>query len=60
MICLTFDIHHDSLGTGNQHHCDITEIQTAQIAHKLISEAKIKGTAINFNRLIKIVPKGLM
>ena len=26
----------------------------------LIREAKIKGTAINFNELIKIVPKGLI
>ena len=28
-ICLTGDLHHMSLGTGNQLHCDITEIQTA-------------------------------
>jgi len=44
MICLTGDIHHASLKTGNQEHCDISEIQVAQIYTKLLEEAGIKVT----------------
>ncbi len=44
MICLTGDIHHMSLKTGNQAHCDITEIQVARRYLKLLEEAKIKVT----------------
>ena len=29
MICLTGDLHHQSLGTGNQQHCDETEVKLA-------------------------------
>ncbi|MFC1735278.1 polysaccharide deacetylase family protein [Candidatus Hydrogenedentota bacterium] len=44
MICLTGDLHHMSLKTGNQEHCDITEIQVAQRYLKMLEEAKIKVT----------------
>ncbi len=44
MICLTGDIHHMSLKTGNQAHCDITEIQVARRYLKLLEEAKVKVT----------------
>ena len=40
MICLTGDIHHMSLRTGNQAHCDITEAQVAQRYLKMLEEAK--------------------
>lgn len=44
MICLTGDLHHTSLGTGNQKHCDITELQVAQRYLKLLEEAGVKTT----------------
>ena len=44
MICLTGDLHHSSLGTGNQQHCDITELQVAARYLKLIEEAGVKVT----------------
>ena len=44
MICLTSDIHHSSLGTGNQKACEITEIQTTQRFVDMLSEAKVKAT----------------
>jgi len=44
MICLTGDLHHNSLGTGNQHHCDITEIQVAQRYLDMLKEAQVKVT----------------
>lgn len=44
MICLTGDIHHSSLRTGNQQHCDITEIQVACRYLKLLEEAGVKAT----------------
>lgn len=44
MICLTGDIHHSSLGTGNQKVCDISEIQVAQRYLKLLEEANVKVT----------------
>lgn len=44
MICLTGDIHHSSLGTGNQQHCDITEIQVAARYTRLLEEAGVKVT----------------
>ncbi len=44
MICLTSDIHHMSLGTGNQAHCDMTEVQVAQRFLKMLEEANIKAT----------------
>lgn len=44
MICLTGDIHHSSLKTGNQQHCEISEIQVAQRYLKLLEKAKVKVT----------------
>lgn len=44
MICLTGDLHHMSLGTGNQKHCDITEMQAAQRYLKILEEANVKVT----------------
>jgi Polysaccharide deacetylase len=44
MICLTGDLHHSSLGTGNQKHCDITELQVAKRYLKMLEEAKVKVT----------------
>lgn len=43
-ICLTGDLHHTSLGTGNQKHCDITELQTAQRYLRLLEEANVRAT----------------
>ena len=44
LVCLTSDIHHASLRTGNQQHCDISEIQTAQRFLELLEEANVKAT----------------
>ena len=44
MICLTGDIHHASLHTGNQQHCEISEIQCAQIYNRMLQQAKVKVT----------------
>jgi peptidoglycan/xylan/chitin deacetylase (PgdA/CDA1 family) len=44
MICLTGDIHHMSLGTGNQNACDITEIQAAQRFTRMLSDADVRVT----------------
>jgi hypothetical protein len=44
MICLSGDIHHMTLGTGNQAHCDITEVQVAQRYLKMLEEAKVRVT----------------
>jgi len=44
MIALTCDLHHQSLGTGNQAHCPMSEIQVAQRFVKLIEEANVKAT----------------
>lgn len=44
MICLTGDLHHSALGTGNQLHCDIAELQTAQRFLDLLVERNIKVT----------------
>ena len=44
MICLTGDIHHMSLGTGDQKHCDITEVQVAQRYLKMLEEAGVPVT----------------
>jgi peptidoglycan/xylan/chitin deacetylase (PgdA/CDA1 family) len=44
MICLTGDIHHMSLKTGNQAHCDTTEVRVAQRYLKMLEEAKVKVT----------------
>ncbi len=44
MICLTGDLHHMSLGTGNQRHCDITEIQVARRYLDMLAQAGVKVT----------------
>lgn len=44
MICLTGDIHHSSLKTGNQKACDITELKVAQRYMDMLSEAGVKVT----------------
>ena len=44
MICLTGDLHHMSLGTGNQKHCDITEIQVARRYLQLLEKRGVKTT----------------
>ncbi len=44
MICLSGDLHPMSLGTGNQHHCDITEIQVARRYLDMLAAAKVKVT----------------
>lgn len=44
MICLTGDLHHMSLKTGNQEHCDITEMQTAIMFLDLLKKYNIKVT----------------
>ena len=44
MICLTGDLHHMSLNTGNQQHCDITEMQTAILFLDLLKKYNIKAT----------------
>ena len=44
MICLTGDLHHTTLGTGNQRHCDMTEIQVAARYLRMLEEAHVKVT----------------
>ncbi|GEM_PF-538866 len=44
LICLTGDLHHMGLGTGNQEHCDITELQTARRFLGLLEEREIPIT----------------
>lgn len=44
MICLTGDLHHSSLKTENQKHCQFTEIQVAKKYLKLLEEANVKVT----------------
>lgn len=44
MICLTGDIHHMSLGTGNQSHCDMTEVDVARRYLAMLEEARVKVT----------------
>lgn len=44
MICLTSDIHHQSLKTGNQAHCRISEIQVAKEYLKMLEKKGIKST----------------
>lgn len=44
MICLTGDLHHASLRTGNQQHCDISELQTARRYLGLLEEAGVPVT----------------
>jgi hypothetical protein len=42
VICLTGDLHHQSLNTGNQQHCELSEIEVAVRFLRLLEEAKVK------------------
>lgn len=44
MICLTGDIHHSSLRTGNQQHCDIPETRVAARFLRMLEEAHVHST----------------
>lgn len=44
MICLTGDLHHASLRTGNQQHADQTELRIAQRYLSMLEEAGVKVT----------------
>lgn len=44
MICLTGDLHHNSLRTGNQTHCDIPEIDVARRYLRMLEEANVNVT----------------
>ena len=44
MICLTGDLHHQSLCTGNQAHADKTELAIAREYLALLEEAQVKTT----------------
>lgn len=44
MICLTGDLHHQSLGTGNQAHCPLSEIEVARRYVALLREYGVKVT----------------
>lgn len=44
MICLSADIHHSSLGTGNQAHSDISETETAVLFSELLKKYRVKAT----------------
>lgn len=44
MICLTGDLHHASLRTGNQQHCDRSEIEVAQLFVELLERHGVKVT----------------
>lgn len=44
MICLSSDIHHSALNTGNQQHSDISEAQTACLFADLLSDYGVKAT----------------
>ena len=44
MICLTGDLHHAALRTGNQAHCDISEIQVARRFLDLLAAENVKVT----------------
>ena len=44
MICLTGDLHHMSLKTLNQQHCDITEMHTARLFLKHLESHNVKMT----------------
>jgi hypothetical protein len=44
VICLTGDLHHASLRTGNQQHADRSEIRIAQDYLRLLEEAGVKVT----------------
>lgn len=44
MICLTGDLHHQGLGTGNQRYCELSELHVAQRYLAMLNEAGVKVT----------------
>ena len=44
MICLTADIHHSSLRTGNQKHSDVSEAKLAKRFAQMLNEARVSAT----------------
>jgi peptidoglycan/xylan/chitin deacetylase (PgdA/CDA1 family) len=44
MICLTGDLHHQSLRTGNQQHCEISEVAVAARYLRMLEEARVNVT----------------
>jgi hypothetical protein len=44
MICLTGDIHHATLGTGNQKRCPISEVRVAALYLRMLEEARVNVT----------------
>ncbi|PIQ24154.1 hypothetical protein COW36_10695 [bacterium (Candidatus Blackallbacteria) CG17_big_fil_post_rev_8_21_14_2_50_48_46] len=44
MICLSADIHHSSLRTGNQAHSDLPEVQTAVLFARLLARYQVQAT----------------
>lgn len=44
MICLTGDLHHQSLGTGNQRHANTSELSLAGAYLELLREARVPVT----------------
>ncbi|MFO0755133.1 MAG: polysaccharide deacetylase family protein [Byssovorax sp.] len=52
MICLTGDIHHTSLGTGNQRHSDVPEVRVAARYLRMLEEAGVKVTFFVSGRLV--------
>ncbi len=56
MICLTGDIHHESLRTGNQKHSDRTEIQTALDFLKLLEIYQVKMTLFVSGKTVQESP----
>lgn len=44
MICLTADIHHSSLKTGNQRHSDLSEAETAARFARLLARYDVSAT----------------
>lgn len=53
MIALTFDIHHQSLGTGNQAHSDRSEPQCALDVLQMLEERNLKGTYFLTGKLVE-------
>ena len=53
MICLTADLHHMSLGTGNQEHSDKTEMALAWEFVKMMEKRNIKGSFFITGRAFK-------
>ena len=53
MICLTGDLHHMSLGTGNQKHADDTEIRIARRFLSMLEEAEVNVTFFVSSSIMK-------